>query len=122
MVAYKYSANDAQTFSKHGIDLTLYAQKDPSVTVAQVHVDRGHFQEFYNVRSSFVYYVIEGRGVFYLDGEAISVLATDLVVVQPHTRIYYFGSMTMLLIVTPAFAEEDERHVRFVDDGEYDAG
>jgi mannose-6-phosphate isomerase-like protein (cupin superfamily) len=121
MTQYRYPAADAEKFTKHGIDLTVYGQRDPSATVVHVRVERGHFQEFYNVRSSYLYYIFGGRGVFYLNGEAIAVDATDLIVAPPGTRIYYFGNMEMILTVAPAFAEEDERHVRFVSESEYRA-
>ncbi|MFG3052270.1 cupin domain-containing protein [Kitasatospora sp. NPDC048239] len=118
MAGYRRTAEEAERFHKHGIDLTVYRQRDPSATVVRVHVERGHFQEFYNVRSSYVYYVIAGRGVFYLDGEAVEVGATDLVTVPPNTRIHYFGAMEMVLTVAPAFDDRDERHVRFIDEDE----
>ncbi|MET8234299.1 cupin domain-containing protein [Micromonospora sp. NPDC005298] len=117
-VQYRYAAQDAQKFTKHGIDLTVYGQENPSATVVHVHVERGHFQEFYNVRSAYIYYIVSGRGVFHLNSEAIAVGATDLIVVPPNTRVYYFGTMEMVLTVAPAFVEQDERHVRFVEDSE----
>lgn len=115
---YRYAAQDAQKFTKHGIDLTVYGQEGPSATVVHVNVGRGHFQEFYNVRSTYIYYIVSGRGLFHLNGEAIAVGATDLIVVPPNTRVYYFGTMEMVLTVAPAFAEQDERHVRFIEDSE----
>jgi mannose-6-phosphate isomerase-like protein (cupin superfamily) len=118
MTQYKYPAEGAEKFHKHGIDLTVYGQRDPAATVAHVRVQRGHFQEFVNVRSSYTYYVIAGQGVFYLNGEAVPVAATDLIEAPPGTRIYYFGTMEMVLTVAPAFAEQDERHVRFIDESE----
>lgn len=122
MTQYRQAAADAKMFTKHGIDLTVYDQQDPSATVVHVNVRRGHFQEFYNVRSSYIYYIIHGRGLFYLNGEAISAAATDLIVVPPGKRIYYFGTMEMILTVAPAFAVQDERHVRFIDESEYHLG
>ncbi|MFE7275911.1 cupin domain-containing protein [Streptomyces sp. NPDC057623] len=118
MTRYKYTVEEAERFNKHGIDLTVYGQDDPSATVVRVNVERGHFQEFCNVRSSYVYYVVSGQGVFYLNGEAVTVGATDLITAPPNTRIHYFGSMEMVLTVAPAFHEEDERHVRFISESE----
>jgi mannose-6-phosphate isomerase-like protein (cupin superfamily) len=118
MIQYRHTAEEAERFSKHGIDLTVYAQHDPSATVVRVNVERGHFQEFCNVRSSYIYYIVSGRGVFYLNGEAVRAGATDLITVPPNTRIYYFGAMEMVLTVAPAFDEKDERHVRFISEPE----
>jgi quercetin dioxygenase-like cupin family protein len=118
MTTYKHSVEDADRFTKHGIDLTVYGQQGPSATVVRVNVERGHFQEFRNVRSSYIYYIVSGEGVFYLNGEAVAAAATDLIAVPPNTRICYFGSMEMVLTVAPAFDEQDERHVRFIEEGE----
>lgn len=118
MTKYRHTVEDAERFSKHGIDLTVYDQRDTSATVVRVNVERGHLEEFCNVRSSYIYYIVSGQGVFYLDGEAVDVGATDLVTVPPNTRIYYFGAMEMVLTVAPAFDEQDERHVRFISESE----
>ncbi|MGC0337237.1 cupin domain-containing protein [Streptomyces sp. SLBN-8D4] len=118
MNEHRHTVEEAERFRKHGIDLTVYRQNDPSATVVRVHVERGHFQEFYNVRSSYIYYIVDGQGTFYLDGEAVEVGATDLISVPPGIRIYYLGRMEMVLTVAPAFDERDERHVRFIAEGE----
>jgi mannose-6-phosphate isomerase-like protein (cupin superfamily) len=115
---YKYTASDARQFNKHGIDLTVYGQDVPLANVVHVSVKHGHFQEFYDVESTFTYYIVIGQGTFYLDGEAVEAKATDLIVIPPNTRIYYFGAMEMVLTVSPAFKEENERHVRFVPESE----
>jgi mannose-6-phosphate isomerase-like protein (cupin superfamily) len=81
-------------------------------------VKEGHFQEFYDVESAFIYYIINGNGVFILDDEKVEAKATDLIVIPPKTRIHYFGTMEMVLIVCPAFDEKNERHVRFIDKNE----
>ncbi|WP_278256788.1 cupin domain-containing protein [Nocardioides convexus] len=84
----------------------------------QVDVARGHFQEFRNVASSYLYAVVDGRGTFVLDDERVEVGPGDLVVAPPGTRIHYFGTMRLVLTVTPAFDESDEEHVRFVAESE----
>lgn len=114
MAKYKFTAEEADRISKHGIDLTIYGQHDPSATVSYVNVDRGHFQEFFNIRSSYTYYIVSGAGTFYLNGEAVTVAATDLIMAPPGTRTHYLGTMKMVLTVAPAFDERDERHVRFI--------
>ena len=115
---YKYTAKDARKFNKHGIDLIIYGQDEPSANVCHVSIKKGHFQEFYDTKSAFTYYIIKGNGTFMLDDEPIKVAATDLVVIPPHTRIHYFGTMEMVLTVSPAWKEENEVHVRFVNENE----
>jgi quercetin dioxygenase-like cupin family protein len=112
---YKFTADKAKKFNKHGVDLTVYGENVDQVNVVNVSVEKGHFQEFLNIRSWFVYYIYEGEGTFFLNDEKIEAKATDLIVIPPNTRIYYFGKMKMVLTVSPAFDEKDERHIRFVD-------
>src|SRR5690606_23040635 len=95
MAKYKYEAKDAKKFNKHGIDLTIYGQNVPEANVVHVSVDKGHFQEFYDIQSTYTYYIYEGEGTFYLNDEEVKAKATDLIVIPPNTRIYYFGKMKM---------------------------
>lgn len=118
MKKYKYTSAEADKFSKHGIDLIVYGQTEPSANVCHVSVKKGHFQEFYDKKSAFTYYIVKGEGTFMLDNEPIKVKATDLMVIPPNTKIHYFGTMEMVLTVSPAWKEENEVHVRFVDENE----
>lgn len=117
-MVYRYSKDDALRLHKHGIDLTIYSSNSPAASVVHVSVKEGHFQEFYDISSTYIYYVEKGEGTFYLNGEAIQAKSTDLIVVPPKTRIYYFGEMELVLTVAPAFNEKNERHVRFIDKSE----
>jgi mannose-6-phosphate isomerase-like protein (cupin superfamily) len=117
-VKYKYTASEAQKFNKHGIDLTVYPLGASSANVVHVSVEKGHFQEFKDKESTYIYYIYEGNGTFILDDEKIEAKATDIIVIPPKTRIHYFGKMKMVLIVSPAFKPENEEHIRFVEESE----
>lgn len=112
---YKYTKKEARKFNKHGIDLVVYGEGVPQADVVFVYVDEGHFQEFYDMESTYIYYIVKGEGTFILNDKKVKASATDLIVIPPKTRIHYFGRMDMVLTVTPAFKEKNERHVRFVD-------
>ena len=115
MTKFKFTADESDKFNKHGIDLTVYGEGVPQANVVHVSVEEGHFQEFSDKESYFMYYIYEGQGLFVLNDEKIEAKATDLIVIPPNTRIHYFGKMKMVLTVTPAWKEENEQHVRFVD-------
>jgi len=115
---YKFTEKEAQRFEKHGINITIYGEDVSSANVCHVRVKEGHFQEFYDVESTYIYYIIGGKGTFFLNDEKVEASATDLIVIPPKTRIYYFGKMDMVLTVTPAFKDKNERHVRFVEKAE----
>lgn len=115
---YKYTAKAAEKFNKHGVDLTVYGEDAHTANVVHVSAKKGHFQEFYDVKSTFTYYIVSGKGTFYLNDEKVEAQATDLIVIPPKTRIHYFGTMEIVLTVSPAFDEKNERHVRFIDQSE----
>ena len=115
---YKYPAKEARQFNKYGIDLTVYGTSIPTANVVRVSVKEGHFEEFYSTVSTYIYYVVSGHGIFFLNDEQVKAGTTDLIVIPPNTRIHYFGTMDMVLTTTPAFDEANERHVRTVDKSE----
>lgn len=112
----KYTKEQTTHLSKHGIDLTLFPDHCPTAEVALVHVEKGHFQEFYHNSSWFLYYIQAGSGMFFLDGVETPANAGDLISVPPMTKIYYIGKMDMVLVTSPVWNEEDEVHVRFIDE------
>jgi mannose-6-phosphate isomerase-like protein (cupin superfamily) len=115
MDRYLFPAAEAQTFNKHGIDITVYEGRCDTANVVRVHVMEGHFQEFYDVASTYIYLILDGSGEFHVNDKVIRVGAGDLLVMPPGTRIHYFGAMDMVLTVSPAFDATNERHVRFID-------
>lgn len=110
----KSTLKEAAPKSKHGINLLVYKTGRKEAGVVYVEVKQGHFQEFYDKKSTFIYYVIQGKGRFYLNRKAVSVKARDLIVAPPKTKIYYLGKMKMLLTTVPAWRPENEAHVRFI--------
>lgn len=115
---YIFTADKAKKFNKHGVDLVVCGEDYPPLNVVYVSVKKGHLQEFLDPKSSYVYYMIKGKGTFVLDDKKFEAKATDLVVIPPKTRIHYFGNMEMVLSVCPAFDAEREQHVRFIDESE----
>lgn len=118
MTKFKFTADEANKFNKHGIDLTVYGIGVERANVVHVSVEEGHFQEFSDKESYYIYYIYEGNGLFVLDDEKVEAKATDMIVIPPNTRIHYFGKMKMVLTVSPAFNPDNENHVRFVDRSE----
>ncbi|MBI5037666.1 MAG: AraC family ligand binding domain-containing protein [Candidatus Kerfeldbacteria bacterium] len=110
----KLTRRTAQVKKKHGIKLWVYPIKRKEAGVAYVEVAQGHLQEFYDTKSTFIYYIIEGRGGFYLNGKRVAVKATDLITIPPMTKIYYMGKMKMILTTIPAWHAKNEVHVRFI--------
>lgn len=110
----KITRKKSKSVSKHGINLWVYPVNRKEAGLVNVRVKEGHFQEFYDKKSTFLYYIIKGKGKFYLNSRPIYVKATDIIVAPPRTKIYYFGNMEMILVTVPAWKAENEVHVRFI--------
>lgn len=112
----KRSLHEGEFKEKHGIKIHVYTTYDevPDANTCYVECDEGHFQEFYDKKSTFIYYVIEGNGTFYLDEKPLPAKATDVIIAKPGTKIYYLGKFKMLLTVAPAWEPENEVHVRYI--------
>ena len=106
--------NEAQTFEKHGINLTVYNEGLSTVNLVWVSVKEGHFQEFIDKNSDYTYLIHSGYGTFVIDDKPIEVSAGDMLVVKKGSRIHYFGKLEMVLAVSPAFNPDNEVHVRYV--------
>ena len=114
----KISTNEADKVSKHGISLTLWNENVPEMNIVMVEASEGHFQEFRMRTIDFHYLILDGRGTFVLDDEAVEVTKGDLLIIKAGTRIHYFGQLKMILVSVPAFRADDEEHIRFVDKSE----
>ena len=106
----KYKLTKSQDIpkkEKHGIKLDVFPNNHDSGIVL-VNTESGHNQEFYDKQSIFTYIVLEGTGIFFLDGEPIEVSSGDVLSIQPNTRVYYKGKLKMILITNPAWKAENE--------------
>jgi mannose-6-phosphate isomerase-like protein (cupin superfamily) len=113
----KYTRAQAEAFEKHGVHMWQYFGKEasPDADCLYLEVNGGHYQEFRHTKSTFIYYVLEGSGTFYLNGEAIPVGITDVILAPKNTAIYYLGTMKLLLVTAPAWEEEFEEQIRLIE-------
>lgn len=115
MHKYIFKKSDSAQISQHGIDLTIYEGKAEAASVVRISCKKGHFEEFYNKISTFIYYIISGKITFFLNDESHEAEENDLVVIPPNTKIYYKGTAEMVLTVSPSWKEENEVHVRNIE-------
>jgi mannose-6-phosphate isomerase-like protein (cupin superfamily) len=113
----KISKEEAEKFEKFGVEFRDYFDEDADeLEILHEKTEKGHLEEYYNKECTFYYYVIDGEGSFFLDREEIEVESGDLVVAEPETKVYYLGDMEILLISHPPWSQEQEVHVRYVDE------
>ncbi len=92
---------------KFGISLEVFSDIGDCGFVL-IDTEESHNQEFYDKESSFNYIILEGKGVFTLDDEDVSVSKSDFISIEPNTRIYYKGRMKLMLITNPAWKPDNE--------------
>ncbi len=108
----KFIQKQATRKHKYGVDLKVYKTNTKKIGVVYESVKKGHFEEFYHKKSTYIYYVLEGSGRFYLDGKRIKARPTDVIIAPPFTKIYFLGKMKLLLLTVPAWEAKHEVHVR----------
>ena len=111
---YIYHKNNAKTFKKAGVKMWLYNTKEDCKqgNILYQEVDGGHFEEFINHKSAFIYYILEGNGEFIIEDKEYKVKVEDVVIIPPDTRFYYIGHMKQILVTAPAWSEKDEKILR----------
>lgn len=77
-------------------------------SICQIETGKGHKTTIIEHKCDFIYYILEGKGNFIINGKIESCKKGDLVVIPAGSKFRYEGKLKMLLIVTPAFYPEQE--------------
>ena len=95
------------TFTQKGFDGYDYNLniKEISLTIEESY--KGHERYHTNKKSTHVYYVIEGKGSFNIDGKIYNVKKDDCIEIPPNTEFIFAGKMKLLLVMNPAFCEDN---------------
>ncbi len=94
----------------------LHPDKIPSATfhysLAHAAVKVGESSVPHALKTSEVYYILEGEGEMHIDSEVANIHAGQVVVIPPNTKQYICnigsGDLTFLCVVDPAWRAEDE--------------
>lgn len=110
---YIFTKNNAPTFVKHGVSMTLLGgtEEQPEKMIYQ-ETTKGHDEEFLNTKSTFLYYIIEGNGEFIISGVSYPVIAGNTVIIPPNTPFYYKGNLKQILVTTPSWKEGTDTHIK----------
>jgi mannose-6-phosphate isomerase-like protein (cupin superfamily) len=109
--------SDAFRLEKHGVAMWIYngVEDCPQAAVAYQETSTGHAEEFRHEKSAFIFYIIEGSGVWVIEDVEYPVSASDVVIVPPGKRFYYRGNLRQVCITAPAWEERYESHIRNVE-------
>jgi mannose-6-phosphate isomerase-like protein (cupin superfamily) len=109
-----FKRQDAFRTMKNDVDMWIYTSKDDLAVAAVVYQETaiGHSEEFRHHESAFIFYIVEGSGVWIIEDEEFAVEATDVVIVPAGKRFYYRGNFKQVCITAPAWTEAGEEVVR----------
>jgi mannose-6-phosphate isomerase-like protein (cupin superfamily) len=112
-----FKKEDAVEFEKSGVKMRVYNSKEqcPQAAVVYQETEKGHLEEFYHSKSHFVFYIIDGEGIWFIEDKPFNVKAGDVVIIEPGKRFYYKGRLKQVCITSPSWEPEYEHHVRDIE-------
>jgi len=106
---------EAVDLEKHGVRMRVCTTEGAPAGIVYQETESGHAEEFCHEKSTFIYYIVEGEGVYVIGGVEHRVRAGDVVVVPPKSSIYFKGRFRQVLVTVPPWEESCERHIRDVE-------
>ena len=76
---------------------------------------KGHYCYSYSDTSTHTYHILEGNGIFIIDGKEMPVKPGDTITIEPPKEYTYIGRMILVEEMEPNFVAEYEHEVRKVD-------
>lgn len=113
-----FKSKNTRNIEKHGVNMHIYNTKEqcPNAAVVYQETENGHMEEFYHEKSTFIYYILEGKGTWIIEDIEYNVEARDVVIVPPGKRFYFKGELKQVCVTAPAWDEEYEKHVRYIEE------
>lgn len=105
---------NAAVIEKHGVKMRIYTTKAESRNAAVLYQETqaGHAEEFLHERSDFIYYILEGNGIWTVEDREFEAGAGDVVIVPAGKRFWFRGNLKQVCVTAPAWEEEYEHHIR----------
>lgn len=73
----------------------------PNISMTFEDVYKGHEKYVKNTKCYYIYYVVEGNGVFRIGDYLYSVCQGDIVEIPPNVEFVFKGKMKLLLVMNP---------------------
>lgn len=109
-----FRLENAEVIEKHGVRMRIYTTKADCKNAAVLYqeTETGHAEEFLHERSDFIYYILEGNGIWIVEDKEFEVRAGDVVVVPAGKRFWFRGCLKQICVTSPAWEEQYEKHIR----------
>jgi mannose-6-phosphate isomerase-like protein (cupin superfamily) len=101
----KSSEKTEQDFGYIKVKQLLNQENIENVSVAIIKID-GTNKKVINKRGDALYYVLDGKGEFEIDGDKVSVMTGDLVYIPKRTPYFDKGKLTMISFNNPRFNKD----------------
>ena len=96
------------SFRQNGLNGFSYEITNKNISIDIEDVYKGHEKYCKSLVSTFIYYVLEGTGVFKIENNNYNVVQGDVIEIPPNTEFVFAGKMKLLLIMNPAFNKDNE--------------
>ncbi len=108
---------NAAVIEKHGVKMRIYTTKAESRNAAVLYQETqaGHAEEFLHEKSDFIYYILEGSGIWTVEDREFEAGAGDVVIVPAGKRFWFRGNLKQVCVTAPAWEEEYEHHIRDIE-------
>ena len=108
MTNYIRKKPNKPTFSQKGLDGYKFPLSNEEVEVGFVDVKKGHDNYIISKKITHIYYILEGKGFFDIEGVRHDVKPGMLIEIPPNVEYAYSGKMKLLLIMNPPWFEGNE--------------
>ena len=112
MTEFKRKLPRKPSFSQKGLDGYKFSLKNSNLEVYFVDIKQGHDNYIISKKCTHIYYIIEGKGFFDIDGSKYEGRAGVLVEVPEGVEYSYSGKMKLILIINPPWFEGNEKVTR----------
>ena len=96
------------TFVQKGLKGYIYPLLNKKLEIYFVDVKTGHDTHIISKKITHIYYTLEGKGNFDINGVKRKIKTGDLIEILPHVEYAYSGKMKLLLIMNPPWFKENE--------------
>jgi len=107
---YIFKEPSENSFEKVGITGKVFPLESltSKTEVVFIETEVGHETVIRQKESDFLYYILEGNGIFTIDDKNYFCEKGNLVVVPAGKKFTYKGKLKMLLCITPPWKEDQE--------------
>lgn len=110
--------NNLLKIEKNGFTLFIPGKNTDDYGCFLVNSIYGHDCIAYDSRSTHSYYILEGNGIFEINGNEMNVSAGDIIHIKPNEIFYYKGNMKMIEEIIPNF---EAKHFHILEEVNYDS-